>query len=158
MKSLGFYLLATTLFTLPLQAQLTKPVASTTEQLMSSVQERNSHRAQSLLHSYPVRNVGPVTMSGRVSDIAVHPDTARIFYVGFGSAGIFKTTNGGATMEPIFDNRGGAMGYLNLTQTYFGLVQEKIILVAVPMQVPESIKQLMREILGRLWVWKALSI
>jgi photosystem II stability/assembly factor-like uncharacterized protein len=110
MKSIGLYLLAASFFALPLQAQLTKPEATSTEQLMNSVQERNEHRAQSILHSYPIRNVGPVTMSGRVSDIAVHPDTARIFYVGFGSAGIFKTTNGGATMQPVFDNQGGAMG------------------------------------------------
>ena len=110
MKSIGLYLLAASFFTLPLQAQLTKPDATSTEQILNSVQERNKHRAQSILHSYPIRNVGPVTMSGRVSDIAVHPDTARIFYVGFGSAGIFKTTNGGATMQPVFDNQGGAMG------------------------------------------------
>ena len=110
MKSLGLYLLAATLFTLPLQAQFAKPAATSTVQLSNSVQERNEHRVKSILHSYPIRNVGPVTMSGRVSDIAVHPDTTKIFYVGFGSAGIFKTTNGGITMKPIFDNQGGAIG------------------------------------------------
>ena len=110
MKSLGLYLLGATLFTLPLQAQFTKPAATSTTELSASIQERNEHRTQSILHAYPIRNVGPVTMSGRVSDIAVHPDTTRIFYVGFGSAGIFKTTNGGITMEPVFDNQGGALG------------------------------------------------
>tara|TARA_B100000575_G_scaffold294279_1_gene309224 strand:- start:582 stop:3398 length:2817 start_codon:yes stop_codon:yes gene_type:complete len=110
MKSLGLYLLTATLFTLPLQAQFIKPAATTTAHLMNSLKERSYHRTQSLLNSYPIRNVGPVTMSGRVSDIAVHPDTSRIFYVGFGSAGIFKTTNGGTTMKPVFDNQGGAIG------------------------------------------------
>ena len=62
MKSIGLYLLAASFFALPLQAQLTKPDATSTEQLMNSVQERNEHRAQSILHSYPIRNVGPVTM------------------------------------------------------------------------------------------------
>lgn len=110
MKSLGLHLLAATLFTFPLQAQFTKPAATSTEDLINSVKERIDHRTQSLLNSYPIRNVGPVTMSGRVSDIAVHPDTSRIYYVGFGSAGIFKTTNGGTTMKPVFDNQGGAIG------------------------------------------------
>ena len=92
------------------QAQLQKPKATTVQELEKSIENRNQHRELSPLHGYPVRNVGPVTMSGRVSDIAVHPDTARIYYVGFGSAGVFKTTNGGATMSPIFDNQGGALG------------------------------------------------
>ena len=91
-------------------AQVQKPSPTSVQDLEQSIINRNEHRAQSLLHGYSVRNVGPVTMSGRVSDIAVHPDTARIFYVGFGSAGVFKTTNGGITMEPIFDNQGGALG------------------------------------------------
>lgn len=91
-------------------AQVQKPSPTSVQDLEQSIINRNEHRAQSLLHGYSVRNVGPVTMSGRVSDIAVHPDTARIFYVGIGSAGVFKTTNGGITMEPIFDNQGGALG------------------------------------------------
>jgi photosystem II stability/assembly factor-like uncharacterized protein len=49
-------------------------------------------------------------MSGRVSDIAVHPDNPRIFYTAFGSGGIFETTNSGNTMHPIFDYAGGALG------------------------------------------------
>ncbi len=93
-----------------IHAQVQKPSPTSVQDLEQSIINRNEHRAQSVLHGYSVRNVGPVTMSGRVSDIAVHPDTARIFYVGFGSAGVFKTTNGGITMEPIFDNQGGAFG------------------------------------------------
>ena len=50
--------------------------------------------------NYPIRNVGPVIMSGRVSDIAVHPHDSKVFYTAFGSAGIFKTMNSGNTMFP----------------------------------------------------------
>jgi len=78
MKSLGLFLLTTTVLALPLQAQFTKPAATSTTELSASIQERNEHRTQPILHAYPIRNVGPVTMSGRVSDIAVHPDTTRI--------------------------------------------------------------------------------
>ena len=70
MKSLGLFLLTTTVLALPLQAQFTKPVATSITELSASIQERNEHRTQSILHAYPIRNVGPVTMSGRISDIA----------------------------------------------------------------------------------------
>ena len=54
-------------------------------------------------------------MGGRVTDIAVHPDNPRVFYTGFGSGGIFKTTNSGNSMTPIFDHEGGALGIGALT-------------------------------------------
>lgn len=80
------------------------------QELASSVKKRAQMAYKSLLRDYPVRSVGPVIMSGRVTDIAVHPDNPRIFYTGFGSGGVFKTSNSGNTMEPIFDHQMGALG------------------------------------------------
>jgi len=82
---------------------------STEQELTVSIQKRDILRQQSVFHSYPLRNVGPVIMSGRVADIAVHPGNSRIFYVGYASGGVFKTTNSGNTMEPVFDHQ-GALG------------------------------------------------
>jgi photosystem II stability/assembly factor-like uncharacterized protein len=79
--------------------------ASTKSELETSIEQRAKLRNNSALKNYPVRNVGPVVMSGRVSDIAVHPDNSRIFYVGYASGGVFKTTNSGNTMTPIFDHQ-----------------------------------------------------
>jgi photosystem II stability/assembly factor-like uncharacterized protein len=52
------------------------------------------------------RGVGPALMSGRVGDIAVHPDRPAHFYVGVASGGVWKTVNAGTTWTPVFDNEG----------------------------------------------------
>lgn len=78
---------------------------TTTQELEQSIQKRNQLRETSIFKHYPIRSVGPVVMSGRVTDIAVHPENSRIFYVGYASGGVFKTTNSGNTMEPVFDHQ-----------------------------------------------------
>lgn len=83
---------------------------STPAEIQRSSEQRSELRETSIFKNYPVRSVGPVVMSGRVTDIAVHPDNSRIFYIGLGSGGVFKTTNSGNTMEPIFDHAGDALG------------------------------------------------
>lgn len=79
--------------------------ASTKAELEASIEQRAKLRNSSPFKNFPVRNVGPVVMSGRVSDIAVHPENSRIFYVGYASGGVFKTENSGNTMTPIFDHQ-----------------------------------------------------
>lgn len=51
------------------------------------------------------RNIGPALFSGRIADIAIHPEDEKIWYVAVGSGGVWKTTNDGITWEPIFDNQ-----------------------------------------------------
>lgn len=51
------------------------------------------------------RSIGPALFSGRIADIAIHPDDDRIWYVAVGSGGVWKTTNNGVSFEPIFDNQ-----------------------------------------------------
>lgn len=87
-----------------------QPQSSTPQEIEASIQQRMELFKQSIFKDYPVRSVGPVVMGGRVTDIAVHPENPRIFYTGFGSGGIFKTTNSGNTMFPVFDHVGGALG------------------------------------------------
>lgn len=50
------------------------------------------------------RSIGPAFMSGRISDIAIHPERQSTWYVGVGSGGVWKTENRGTTWTPIFDN------------------------------------------------------
>ena len=50
------------------------------------------------------RNIGPALMSGRISDIIIHPENQNIWYVTAGSGGVWKTENAGTTWQPIFDN------------------------------------------------------
>lgn len=52
------------------------------------------------------RNIGPAFMSGRIADIAIHPESNSIWYVAVGSGGVWKTSNAGTTFTPIFDSQG----------------------------------------------------
>lgn len=80
--------------------------ATTVQQRAASLQHRHEMRMNSIFQEYPVRNVGPVIMSGRVTDIAVDPELNRHLYVAYASGGVFETWNNGNTMKPIFDNVG----------------------------------------------------
>ena len=51
------------------------------------------------------RNIGPAFTSGRIADIAIHPDNENVWYVAVGSGGVWKTHNSGTTWTPIFDNQ-----------------------------------------------------
>ncbi len=52
-----------------------------------------------------LRNIGPAFTSGRIADIAVHPDDENMWYVAVGSGGVWKTVNAGVTWDPIFDRQ-----------------------------------------------------
>ena len=49
------------------------------------------------------RGVSTGFASGRISDIAIHPDDENHWYVAVGSGGVWKTENAGITWTPIFD-------------------------------------------------------
>ena len=51
------------------------------------------------------RNVGPALMSGRISDIAIHPQDKSTWYIAVGSGGVWKTVNAGTTWTPVFDGQ-----------------------------------------------------
>jgi len=53
-----------------------------------------------------LRNVGPAFTSGRIADIAMHPDDDNVWYVAVGSGGVWKTVNAGTTWKSLFDNQG----------------------------------------------------
>src|SRR5689334_19848891 len=52
------------------------------------------------------RSVGPAFTSGRHADMAVDPKNPHVWYVAMAAAGLWKTTNGGLSFTPIFDNYG----------------------------------------------------
>lgn len=50
------------------------------------------------------RNIGPALTSGRVIDIAIHPNDVNTWYVAAACGGVWKTSNHGTTFNPIFDS------------------------------------------------------
>ncbi|MFL3000270.1 MAG: hypothetical protein ACJZZ9_07425 [Cytophagales bacterium] len=71
-----------------------------------SNQTANTQQKESKLSlsALKLRNVGPAFLSGRIADIAVHPENNNVWYVATGSSGVWKTENSGTTYTPIFDN------------------------------------------------------
>jgi photosystem II stability/assembly factor-like uncharacterized protein len=50
------------------------------------------------------RQVGPAMFAGRVADVAGVPGNPDVLYVGAASSGLYKSTNGGTTFDPVFEN------------------------------------------------------
>ncbi|MBN2565781.1 MAG: T9SS type A sorting domain-containing protein [Candidatus Eisenbacteria bacterium] len=48
---------------------------------------------------------GPTNIGARVTDLAIHPTSTNIVYAAMASGGIFKSTDGGTTWDPIFDDQ-----------------------------------------------------
>jgi photosystem II stability/assembly factor-like uncharacterized protein len=70
-----------------------------------SDKEDKSVMTESTFSGMKLRSVGPAFASGRIADIAVHPDDENMWYVAVGSGGVWKTTNAGMTWKPIFDDQ-----------------------------------------------------
>ncbi len=56
-----------------------------------------------VLDSLTARCIGPANMGGRVVDLAVVESNPDIYYLATAGGGIWKTSNGGATLQPLFD-------------------------------------------------------
>ncbi len=54
------------------------------------------------------RLVGPAVAGGRVASVVGVADDPKLYYLGAGGGGVWKTTNGGATWSPVFDKTGVA--------------------------------------------------
>lgn len=77
--------------------------------VMSSIgfaQEEDAERLSSGTFSgLKMRTIGPAFMSGRIADVAIQTDNDKVWYVGVGSGGVWKTTNAGTTWSSIFDGQ-----------------------------------------------------
>ena len=61
-------------------------------------------KGSALFGNMQARHLGPAKMSGRVIDIEGHPEDGNILYVGSAGGGVWKTSDGGVTFNPIFDD------------------------------------------------------
>lgn len=58
----------------------------------------------SALAAFRFRSIGPAFTSGRIADLAIHPDR-KTWYAAVASGGVWKTENAGITWAPIFDSQ-----------------------------------------------------
>ena len=72
---------------------------------ISDLNAQTNPSMSKMLENYSWRAIGPANMGGRVTDIDGVPGDPSTFYVSGADGGIFKTTNGGVSFNPIFENQ-----------------------------------------------------
>lgn len=68
-------------------------------------QDKEDNLMEKAVSGLKWRNIGPAFCSGRIADIAIHPDDEHTWYVAVGSGGVWKTENSGTTWKSIFDGQ-----------------------------------------------------
>jgi photosystem II stability/assembly factor-like uncharacterized protein len=81
---------------------LVVPVAGRSEE---TGKEKSTLMNAETFRGLTLRNIGPALMSGRISDIAIHPENPSIWYMAVGSGNVWKTVNAGTTWTTIFDDQ-----------------------------------------------------
>ncbi|MCX8485187.1 MAG: glycosyl hydrolase [Bacteroidia bacterium] len=106
MKTIPFVLtVATALALNPLSAQ--KPVDKKSQKPTTVAATGVADSlVKPILGQVNFRMIGPATTSGRIVDIAVNPLNKAEYYIAAAYGGVWKTTNGGTTYQPIFDGYG----------------------------------------------------
>ncbi len=76
------------------------------EEKKSKEEKKDSLLNSGTFSGLKFRSIGPAFTSGRIADFAVNPKNYSEWYVAVASGHIWKTTNNGTTLEPVFDNQG----------------------------------------------------
>ena len=71
----------------------------------------------SLFGALNARQIGPATMSGRITAIDGVNKEPRILYVGAAGGGVWKTINGGSVFKPVFDKYCQSIGAITIDQS-----------------------------------------
>ncbi len=85
--------------------------------LAASAQESIILKGKQLFGDMQARQIGPAVMSGRIIDLEGHPTNNRILYAGAAGGGVWKSVNGGATFNPIFDEYPQSIGSIAVDPT-----------------------------------------
>ena len=80
------------------------PVAASQEGGEKDQPETNYR--ESTFQGLKFRSIGPALTSGRIGDLAVHPENNGTYYAAVSSGGVWKTVNSGTTWTPVFDSQG----------------------------------------------------
>ena len=71
-------------------------------------------KGKELFGDLRARHIGPALMSGRITDIELHPTNDRVIFAGTAGGGVWKSSNGGATFNPIFDEHCQSIGAVEI--------------------------------------------
>ncbi len=82
--------------------------------LPSYAQQDAIAKGKELFGDLKARHIGPALMSGRTTDLELHPTNDRVIYAGTAGGGVWKSSNGGATFNPIFDEYCQSIGAVEI--------------------------------------------
>ena len=77
---------------------------------IANAQEKVILKGKELFGDLEARHIGPALMSGRTTDLALHPTNNKIIYGATAGGGVWKSSDGGATFAPIFDEHIQSIG------------------------------------------------
>ena len=80
-------------------------ITSSFAQNKKEVAKEKKDDSSALFSGLKFRSIGPALMSGRISDILIHPNNENLWYVTAGSGGVWKTENAGTTWNSLFDGQ-----------------------------------------------------
>ncbi len=75
-----------------------------------SAQDKIVLKGKELFGDMKARHIGPALMSGRMTDIELHPTNNKIVYAAAAGGGVWKSADGGASFSPIFDEHIQSIG------------------------------------------------
>ena len=64
------------------------------------------------------RQIGPATMSGRISALDAVDKNPSMLYIGAASGGLWKSKNYGTTFKPVFDKYNQSIGTITIDQNH----------------------------------------
>lgn len=82
--------------------------------VFSSFGQDATSKGKEIFGDLRARHIGPALMSGRITDLELHPTNDRIIYAGTAGGGVWKSSNGGATFNPIFDDYCQSIGAVEI--------------------------------------------
>ncbi len=74
-------------------------------QAIKNAQQQGAFRSDDKGFDAPWTSQGPGNIGARINCLAIHPTNPNIIYLGYSAGGLWKTTDGGATWNPIFDQQ-----------------------------------------------------
>ncbi|TDE30578.1 hypothetical protein E0I61_06195 [Flavobacterium ranwuense] len=75
-----------------------------------NAQEKVILKGKELFGDISARHLGPALMSGRITDLEMHPTNNKIVYTATAGGGVWKSYDGGASFAPIFDGHIQSIG------------------------------------------------
>jgi len=82
----------------------------------SGLAQKNTTVSSSTFGRIQARQIGPALMSGRVTCLDALQSDPLHLYIGTASGGLWKSTNGGVILKPVFDKHTLSMGAVTIDQ------------------------------------------